>query len=102
MVLQSHTIWFDFDKPCSIFQSFRFNMTREAVKILCNDSEILKQYYAKKFEQAIYADFMNDEPDAMINLFMMEQEAHHTVLCLKPILLEALMIHTEEFMNLWT
>lgn len=102
MVLQSHTIWFDFDKPCSIFQSFRFNMTREAVTILCNDSEIMKQYYGKKFEQAVVADFNNDEPHAMINLFMMEQEAHYTILALQPILEELLMVHTEEFMNLWT
>tara|TARA_R110002072_G_scaffold45239_5_gene125969 strand:- start:2275 stop:2508 length:234 start_codon:yes stop_codon:yes gene_type:complete len=76
-------------------------MTREAVIILCSDSEIMKQYYGKKFEKAVFADFSNDEPDAMINLFMMEQEAHYTILALQPIIEELVMVHTEEFMNLW-
>lgn len=77
-------------------------MTREAVNILCSHSAKLKEYYKEKFEEAVIADLTNDEPDAMINLFMMEREAHHTVLCLKPILAEILMTHTEEFIELWT
>ena len=76
-------------------------MTRVAVNILCSHSAKLKEYYTEKFEQAVYADLRSDEPDAMINLFMMELEAHHSVLCLKPILAEILMTHAESFQQLW-
>ena len=56
------------------------------------------KYFENKFHDAIYTDLHihTDEPDAMISLFMMEQEAHWICMQLQPIMAEMAMITVEE------
>ena len=58
----------------------------------------MSEYFENKFQQAIYTDLHihTDEPDAMISLFMMEQEAHWICMQLQPIMAEMAMITVEE------
>ena len=58
----------------------------------------MSEYFENKFQQAIYTDLHihTDEPDAMISLIMMEQEAHHIVMQLKPIMAEMALQTLEE------
>ena len=50
----------------------------------------MSEYFENKFHDAIYTDLHihTDEPDAMISLFMMEQEAHWICMQLQPIMAE--------------
>jgi len=65
-------------------------MSREAVILLTKTGNTMKKYFESKFHDAIYTDLhiIKDEPDAMIALFMMEQEAHWICMQLQPIMAE--------------
>ena len=58
----------------------------------------MSEYFENKFHDAIYTDLhiITDEPDAMISLIMMEQEAHHIVMQLKPIMAEMALLTLED------
>ena len=73
-------------------------MSREAVILLHGTSKTMKEYFENKFHDAIYTDLHihTDEPDAMISLFMMEQEAHWICMQLQPIMAEMAMITLED------
>lgn len=73
-------------------------MSREAVILLHQTGTTMSEYFENKFQQAIYTDLHihTDEPDAMISLFMMEQEAHWICMQLQPIMAEMAMITIEE------
>lgn len=73
-------------------------MSREAVILLHRTGKTLSEYFENKFHQAIYTDLHihTDEPDAMISLIMMEQEAHWICMQLQPIMAEMAMITVEE------
>lgn len=76
-------------------------MTKEAVAILSSDSTILREYCKAKWVDAMTKDMLTFDEEAMLNLFMFEQECHHVVLSIKDILVEDLMVHPEEFQQLW-
>ena len=65
-------------------------MSREAVQLISKTSKTMHKYFENKFHDAIYTDLHihTDEPDAMISLFMMEQEAHWIAMQLGPIMAE--------------
>lgn len=65
-------------------------MTREAVQLLHSTSKTMAEYFENKFHDAIYTDLhiLTDEPDAMISLIIMEQEAHWIAMQLGPIMAE--------------
>ena len=65
-------------------------MSREAVILLHRTGKTLSEYFENKFQDAIYTDLhiYTDEPDAMISLFIMEQEAHWIAMQLGPIMAE--------------
>tara|TARA_A200000159_G_scaffold160158_1_gene179865 strand:+ start:4356 stop:4610 length:255 start_codon:yes stop_codon:yes gene_type:complete len=73
-------------------------MSREAVILLSNTGKTMAQYFENKFHDAIYTDLhiITDEPDAMISLFMMEQEAHWICVQLQPIMSEMAKIVLED------
>jgi|TARA_R100000084_G_scaffold101253_2_gene56149 hypothetical protein len=73
-------------------------MSREAVILLHRTGKTLSEYFENKFQDAIYTDLhiYTDEPDAMISLIMMEQEAHDICMQLKPIMAEMAQITIEE------
>ena len=73
-------------------------MSREAVILLHRTSKTLSEYFENKFQQAIYTDMHihTDEPDAMISLFIMEQEAHWICMQLQPIMAEMALQTLEE------
>lgn len=50
----------------------------------------MAEYFENKFHDAIYTDLhiLTDEPDAMISLIIMEQEAHWIAMQLGPIMAE--------------
>ena len=58
----------------------------------------MAEYFENKFHDAIYTDLhiLTDEPDAMISLIMMEQEAHQICMQLQPIMAEMAQITVEE------
>ena len=58
----------------------------------------MAEYFENKFNDAIYTDLhiLTDEPDAMISLIIMEQEAHQICMQLQPIMAEMAQITIEE------
>jgi len=73
-------------------------MSREAVILLSQTGQTMKEYFENKFHQAVYTDLhiLTDEPDAMISLFAMEQEAHWICMQLQPIMAEMAMLVLED------
>ena len=58
----------------------------------------MSEYFENKLQQAVYTDLhiYTDEPDAMIALITMEQEAHWICMQLAPIMREMAQITVEE------
>jgi hypothetical protein len=73
-------------------------MSREAVILLTNTGKTMAKYFENKFHDAIYTDMHihTDEPDAMISIFMMEQEAHWICMQLQPIMAEMALLTIQE------
>ena len=73
-------------------------MSREAVRLLAQSGKTMKSYFEDKFHQAVYTDMHihTDEPDAMISIFIMEQEAHWIVKQLQPIMAEMALMVVED------
>ena len=73
-------------------------MSRINVIRLHRTGKTLKNYFENKFHDAMYTDLhiYTDEPDAMIALFMMEEEARHICNQIKRIMGDQLIEDLEE------
>tara|TARA_Y100001973_G_C5199666_1_gene336711 strand:- start:549 stop:797 length:249 start_codon:yes stop_codon:yes gene_type:complete len=73
-------------------------MSREHVIRLHRTGKTLKNYFENKFHDAMYTDLhiYTDEPDAMIALFMMEEEARHICSQVKKVMSDQLIKELEE------